>query len=73
MPDMNGIEVASAIKKLSEKRRAAKPPFILLTGFGQEIMDHDKLEEYGIEKILEKPVDILVLAETAKRLVMEGR
>ncbi|MGC8605157.1 MAG: response regulator, partial [Desulfomonilaceae bacterium] len=69
MPHMNGWEVGKRIRKAFEKSVKSKPPLILLTGWGGQMSETDKMLESGIDSILEKPVDITELIAVASGLV----
>ncbi len=69
MPGMSGWEVARKAKELCEERSAPKIPVILLTGWGLNGEEEDKMPHSGVDKVLEKPVDIAKLLETARELV----
>ena len=69
MPEMNGWEVARAIKALCEELGTAKTPFILLTGWGGQVTDNDALAENGVDTVVEKPIDLVGLLKTIRRLV----
>ena len=62
MPDMSGWEVGRNIVSISAKRSIPKPPFLLLTGWGGQTLEHARLRESGVDGVLEKPID-------AKRLL----
>jgi CheY-like chemotaxis protein len=69
MEPMDGREVGRAVKKACEEEGRPKTPFILLTGHGSEA---DVLEDPaadGIDRIMEKPVDLSELSGTIRRLV----
>ncbi|MES2604845.1 MAG: PAS domain S-box protein [Pseudomonadota bacterium] len=55
MPNMDGRQVASAVKMLD-----AGTPVLLLTGWGQRLMDDGDLPPY-ISRVLAKPVKLQVL------------
>jgi CheY-like chemotaxis protein len=69
MPGMSGWELARKAKTLSEERSAPKVPFILLTGWGLDGEEEDKMLHSGVDKVLEKPVDIVKLLDTARELI----
>jgi len=71
MPGMNGWEVGKVIKEDCESRDAAKTPFILLTGWGQQAALDEKRLECGVDKVLEKPVDISTLQQAAQDVVRD--
>ncbi len=69
MPEMNGWEVAKAVKTLCEERGTAKTPFVLLTGWGGQVTDKNVLAENGVDTVVEKPIDLLGLLATIRGLV----
>ncbi len=69
MPHMNGWEVGRRIASLFEKRRKTKPPLILLTGWGGQTSEWEKMLESGIDIVIEKPADITELMGKASELV----
>ncbi|MGO8821555.1 MAG: hypothetical protein ACLQO6_10065 [Desulfomonilaceae bacterium] len=46
----------------------AKPPLILLTGWGGQTSEREKMLESGIDLVIEKPVDITELIGKASEL-----
>ncbi len=66
MPKMNGWEVGKQVKLICEERRIPKVPFILLTGWGGQSAKKGKMEESGVDVVVEKPLDperLLALVE----------
>jgi two-component system, cell cycle sensor histidine kinase and response regulator CckA len=57
MPGIGGWEVGRNIKQICEERRVPKVPFILLTGWGGQLDEKTKLEESGVDAVVEKPLD----------------
>jgi two-component system, cell cycle sensor histidine kinase and response regulator CckA len=57
MPEMNGWEVGAKMKKLCAESNLDKPPFILLTGWGGQAEETQKMEESGVDAVVEKPLD----------------
>lgn len=68
MPNMNGWEVGKRMKQLREQQGMAKIPFIMLTGWGGQVEELQKITESGVDKILEKPVDMPMLIEAIKEI-----
>ena len=64
MPVMNGIELAG---KIHEKNPDL--PIILMTGYGKDIDYATPPEDYGIRRILKKPVRINMLASTIDEII----
>jgi len=71
MPDMNGWQVAGAIRELCKERGIPKTPFILLTGWGGQIAEQEKMAECGVDRIAEKPIKFNVLLDMMRRLLDE--
>ncbi len=61
MEGMTGLEVSEAVKGLSAQKGVPKPPFILLTGYGAELSEEDSLKRFGVDRVVDKPVDLEVL------------
>jgi signal transduction histidine kinase len=58
MPDMTGWEVSRQIAKLCIDRGVPKTPFALLTGWGDQIRETEKMRSTGVDKIITKPINI---------------
>ncbi len=58
MPKMSGWDVGKALKNSCEDRSCLKTPFVLLTGWGGQSFEDDKIAESGVDAVLEKPIDI---------------
>ncbi len=71
MPCMTGWEVSKQIKEICKNRGSLKTPFILLTGWGDQIRETEKMSESGVNRILAKPVDLPQLLETIRSLVQQ--
>jgi CheY-like chemotaxis protein len=69
MPSMNGWEVGRRIKEACDERGIPKVPFILLTGWGGQMDETDKISESYVDEVLEKPIDIPDLVEIIGRVV----
>jgi two-component system, cell cycle sensor histidine kinase and response regulator CckA len=68
MPEMNGWEVAKAVRAVCQERGTPKPPFILLTGWGGQVADTEALTESGVDTVIEKPIDLGRLQATISEL-----
>ncbi len=64
MPEMTGLELASEIHKISPKM-----PIILLTGYEKDIEQTKTLADYGICKLLIKPVRLADMAATINDVI----
>lgn len=72
MPKMNGWQVARSVKELCERKGIPKTPFIILTGWGGQVEDPEKMAECGVDTIVEKPVDVPKLLELIQYMVTES-
>lgn len=72
MPHMNGWEVGKRIKALFDKTGRKKPPFILLTGWGGQTSEQDKIIESDVAAVIEKPIDIIELINRATKIVKQA-
>lgn len=72
MPEMNGWQVCLSLKKMCEDRGMPKPPFIILTGWGGQIEERERILESGVDRVLEKPVDIPKLLRVIGELTEGG-
>ena len=68
MPEMDGWQVARAVKDVCIKKAIPKPPFILLTGWGGQNANQEKMAECGVDQIIEKPVEISSLLRAVRSL-----
>lgn len=68
MPEMNGWEVANALKDTCREKGTQKPPFVLLTGWGGQLTDEEKTGGTGIDQVIEKPLDITKLARVLRTI-----
>jgi CheY-like chemotaxis protein len=66
MPHMTGWEVGKLVREICHERGSAPPAFIMLTGWGMELDDPDRMSRSGVDVILEKPVDITKLLAVIK-------
>jgi PAS domain S-box-containing protein len=61
MPAMNGWEVGAAVRAFAQRKGIPKPLFILLTGWGGQLEEKERMTDCGIDGALEKPVEVLQL------------
>ncbi len=71
MPFINGWEVGRTIKEHCIAAGVPKARFILCTGWGGQLEEKDKIEECGIDRILEKPLKLTNLLEAIRRLLVQ--
>ena len=75
MPGMNGWEVGKAIRVICRERGLPKTPFILLTGWGAQELEQEKIIESAVDAIVEKPIDnmrlMAVVGKMAEMVVQE--
>ncbi|NTW82660.1 MAG: PAS domain S-box protein [Chlorobiaceae bacterium] len=64
MPELNGIELASAIHEIR-----GDLPVILMTGYGKEIDNSNSLCRYGISRLLRKPVKLAQLTSAINDVI----
>ncbi len=69
MPGMNGWQVGRRVAELCEERGMPKPPFILLTGWGDQAKEAEKIADSGVDAVVEKPVDIPGLVQVIKESI----
>ncbi len=72
MPGMSGWAVGKAVREICSERSRRKTPFILLTGWGGQLGEYEKVAESGVDVIVEKPVDNRMLMEVAWDLVRQS-
>lgn len=65
MPDMDGVQTAKEIRRLSLSR---EPRLIMVTAYGREEVIRE-MEDAGLEDVLIKPVSASTLFETATRVL----
>ncbi len=58
MPNVTGWDVGKEIKRICESRGVPKAPFILLTGWGNQQAEEDRILESGVDEVVMKPVDL---------------
>jgi CheY-like chemotaxis protein len=69
MPNMTGWDVSGRIMKLCAHRGVPKTPFALLTGWGDQIREIEKMKSTGVDRILAKPIDISEAIDVIQTLV----
>jgi CheY-like chemotaxis protein len=73
MPEMSGWEVGKKIRDICRERSTAKTPFIMLTGWGGQILEKDKIIESGVDVVLEKPIKITKLLTAIQEAVSKSQ
>lgn len=73
MPGMNGWDVGRAVFARCGEQGIPKTPFILLTGWGGQLDEQEKIRESGVDLVVEKPVGVVKLLELVRNLVTEER
>jgi CheY-like chemotaxis protein len=71
MPGTSGWDVSKEVMKICQERRVRKTPFLLLTGWGDQVRETDKMNESGVNRIIAKPVGLQKLLEVVGSLVQE--
>lgn len=69
MPGMTGWEVGRRLKQICADRGLPKPPMLLLTGWGDQLGETEKMSSSGVDLIIAKPVDIPALLEALAQIV----
>lgn len=69
MPDMNGLQLAQAVKELSDTKGIPKPLFILLTGWDKDVVEQNRWEGLGLEAVIRKPATMGKILSTTSRLM----
>jgi CheY-like chemotaxis protein len=68
MPRMSGEQVSERIQELARDKGVTRPPFILLTGWGEQAATGNKAASTTIDHVLAKPVDTDELLTAIGRL-----
>lgn len=63
MPEMNGRQVAAAIRRVADDKGIVKPPFIILSGHASPADEEETLAHPGIDRFLQKPITVPKLLE----------
>jgi signal transduction histidine kinase/ActR/RegA family two-component response regulator len=69
MPDMTGWDVSNKVMKLCRDKGVPKTPFALLTGWGDQIRETEKMRSVGVDRIVTKPVDISQTMDVINQLI----
>lgn len=71
MPDMDGLELAAAIRREEVARQRARTPIIALTA-NVLVGEADRVRAAGMDDYLGKPVDIVALSDAITRCLGEA-
>jgi signal transduction histidine kinase/CheY-like chemotaxis protein len=72
MPGMTGWDVGRQIEQICRDKGITKTPFVLLTGWGDEVKDSVKMRESGVDRVVAKPFEILQLLQLIREVVPES-
>ncbi|MCA1794586.1 MAG: PAS domain S-box protein [Desulfobacteraceae bacterium] len=72
MNDMNGLEVGREIQKFYMENQLKKIPFLLYTGLDKQL-DTGKLEESGIDRVINKPTSCEDILNIIREIVSGQR
>jgi len=72
MPGMTGWDVGRQIEQICRNKGMPKTPFVLLTGWGDEVKDSAKMRESGVDRIVAKPFEIPQLLQLIREVVPES-
>lgn len=73
IPGMDGWEVAQHVRTHCQLRGVPKTPFVLLTGWGEQVEENPRVEECGVDRVVSKPVEISKLLEILKDVVEKAK
>jgi PAS domain S-box-containing protein len=68
MPRMNGWDVGTAIRLVCREKGISKPPFVLLTGWGGQELEREKIADSGTDAVIPKPIDSAALLATVREI-----
>lgn len=72
MPGMTGWDVGRQIEQICRNKGMPKTPFVLLTGWGDEVKDSAKMRESGVDRIVAKPFEIPQLVQLIREVLPES-
>jgi CheY-like chemotaxis protein len=70
MPDLSGLQVAERIRTMCSREGLPGTPFILLTGWGEDVDPTGRTSHYGVDRVMAKPVDLGYLNQVIREMVM---
>ncbi len=73
MPDVNGWKVGKHIKEKCEAENRKRPIFLLLTGWGDSVVNEELIRESGVDQVIKKPINIQQLLYYIKKKLKEDR
>ncbi|MEW6347705.1 MAG: PAS domain S-box protein [Thermodesulfobacteriota bacterium] len=73
MPGMNGWEVGKEIKEICRDRGTAKTPFFILTGWGEQDLEEERITESGVDGVIAKPIEINRLLDIVMDVLRRAR
>jgi CheY-like chemotaxis protein len=68
MPGMSGWDVGKSIRATCQERGITKPPFILLTGWGGQELEKEKIAASGTDAVVAKPIDSATVISTVRAI-----
>ncbi|MFH0823970.1 MAG: ATP-binding protein, partial [Pseudomonadota bacterium] len=71
MPGMNGWQVGKAVKEICQERGLPKSLFVILTGWTGQGSEEEKMDESGVDAIVQKPIEGTKLLERIGHLMEE--
>ncbi|MBM3300333.1 MAG: response regulator [Deltaproteobacteria bacterium] len=69
MPVLDGWETLEQLRAICEARRIAKPPFIVLTGWSGQRGEKKKIAASGVDRLVDKPLNLARLLQTIAEVV----
>lgn len=68
MEGMDGLHVSKAVQDICTEKGLPKPPFVLLTGYGSDLDDEGDPAQWGVDEVVGKPVDLVVLRRLVAKI-----
>jgi len=73
MPGMSGWDVGKVIRSICQERGIPKPAFVLLTGWGGQELEREKIAESGVDAVVAKPIDSARVISTVQEIAERTR
>jgi PAS domain S-box-containing protein len=69
MEGMNGWQVSDAVRHICKERSEPKTPFVLLTGWGDQLLEDENVTKFGVDRVAGKPILVSDLLEILHEVV----
>lgn len=70
---ISGWNVGKEIMKICQKKKIAKPPFILLTAYDDKSREFTQIDESGVDGVALKPIEMEKLVELIHHVTEKNR